>query len=212
MMVRSLRSPVGVQAVEFFQQAQIVGQAEPLLRIGIQVGQIAADQLRARSVAQHGHQRRIYVEQNAGRVAAADAVGSMGDQRAKVDLGAAQAFLGRAQRGVERANQSGHEHEQRQMYDGPAVVGGIVRPGQREIGADRQGEGGSDQARLPAAVPGADHDGDREHDQAALDHVGEQEGWNQGKNNAENGDAVSEDWGPSRSDVAFAKKGGASLA
>ena len=42
-------------------------------------------------------------------------------------------------------------------------------------------------------------------DQAALHHVGEQEGWNQGKNNAENRDAVSEDWGPSRSDTASAK-------
>ena len=43
--------------------------------------------------------------------------------------------------------------------------------------------------------------------QAAFDHVGEQECRNQGKNNAENGDAVSEDRGPSRRDVAFAKKG-----
>ena len=93
------------------------------------------------------------------------------------------------------------------MYDGPAVVGGTARPGEREIGADRQGKRGRDQARLPAAVPGADHDGDGEHDQAALDDVGEQEGWDQGKNNAEDGDAVSEDWGPSRSDVAVAKKG-----
>ena len=102
---------------------------------------------------------------------------------------------------------TGHEHEQREMYDGLAVVGGSVRPGQREIRADGQGERSSDQARLPAAIPGADHDGDREHHQAALDHVGEQEGRNQGKNNAEDGDAVSEDWGPSRRDVAVAKKG-----
>ena len=197
--------PVGVEAVEFLQGAQVVGQAEPLLRVGIQIGQIASDQFRARGVAQHGHQGRIHVQQDAGGVAAAHAVGSMGDQGAEVDFGAAQSFLGGAQRGVEGANQSGHEHEQRQMYDGAAVVGGIVRPGQREIRADGEGEGGGDQARLPAAVPGADHNGNREHDQAALDHVGEQEGRNQGKNNAENGDAVSEDWGPSRSDVAVAK-------
>ena len=199
--------PVGIEAVEFLQGAQVVGQAEPLLRIGIQVGQIASHQFRARGVAQHGHQRRIYVEQDAGGVAAAHAVGSMGDQGSKVDFGAAQSFLGGAQRGVKRTNQTGHEHEQRQMYDGAAVVGGIVRPGQREIRADGKGEGGSDQARLPTAVPGADHNGNREHHQAALHHVGEQEGRNQGKNNAENGDAVSEDWGPSRSDVAVAKKG-----
>ena len=47
-MVRSLAQPVGGHAMEFFQQAQVVGQAEPLLRIGIQVGQIAADQVRRR--------------------------------------------------------------------------------------------------------------------------------------------------------------------
>ena len=199
--------PVGVEAVEFLQGAQVVGQAEPLLRIGIQIGQIAAHQFRARGVSQHGHQRGIYVQQDAGGVAAAHAVGSMGDQGAEINFRAAQSFLGGAQRGVEEANQTGHEHKQRQMYDGPAVLGGSVRPGQREIRADRQGEGGGDQARLPTAVPGADHNGDREHDQAALDHVGKQECRNQGKNNAENGDAVSEDWGPSRSDVAVAKKG-----
>ena len=89
----------------------------------------------------------------------------------------------------------------------PAVVSVGVRPGQGEVGADRQGKGGRNQARLPAAIPGADHDGDREHYQAAFDDVGEQECRNQGKNNAEDGDAVSEDWGPSRSNVAVAKKG-----
>ena len=93
------------------------------------------------------------------------------------------------------------------MYDGPAVVGGAARSGKREVGAERQGKRSRDQARLPAAVPGTDHDGDGEDHQAAFDYVGEQESRNQGKNNAENGDAVSEDWGPSRSDVAVAKKG-----
>ena len=33
--------PVGGQALEFLQQAQVVGQAEPLLGVGIEVGQIA---------------------------------------------------------------------------------------------------------------------------------------------------------------------------
>ena len=150
-------------------------------------------------------QGRVHVEQNAAGVAAADAVGSMSDERAKVDFGAAQALLSRAQGGVEGANESGDEYEQGQMYDGAAVVGRIVRSGEGKVGAHGQGEGSRDQARLPAAVPGADHDGDREHDQAALDHVGEQECRNQGKNNAEDGDAVSEDWGPSRSDAASAK-------
>jgi hypothetical protein len=91
------------------------------------------------------------------------------------------------------------------MYDGAAVLGWSMRPSQREIRADGEGEGGSDQSRLPAAVPGADHNGNREHDQAALYHVGEQEGRDEGKNNAEDSDAVSEDWGPSRSDAAVAK-------
>src|SRR6478672_11880173 len=93
------------------------------------------------------------------------------------------------------------------MYDGPAVVGQIVCSGQGEVRADRQSKGSRDQPRLPAAVPGTDHDGNREDDQAALHYVGEQEGRNQGENNAQDGDAVSEDWGPSRSDVAVAKKG-----
>ena len=44
-----LAHPVGGQAVKFLQRAQVVGQAEPLLRIGIQVGQIAADEFRART-------------------------------------------------------------------------------------------------------------------------------------------------------------------
>jgi len=91
------------------------------------------------------------------------------------------------------------------MYDGPAVVRGTARPGEGKVSANGQGKGGCDQARLPSAVPGTDHDGNRKHDQAALHYVGEQESWNQGENNAENGDAVSEDWGPSRSDAAVAK-------
>ncbi len=131
----------------------------------------------------------------------------MGDQRAKVYFRAAESFLGRPQGGVEETDESSHEHEQRKMYDGPAVVGGAVGPGQGKIRADRERKRRRDQAGLPAAVPGADHDGHREHDQAALDYVGKQEGRNQGKNNAEDGDAVSEDWGPSRSDIAVAKKG-----
>src|ERR1700690_524129 len=129
----------------------------------------------------------------------------MRDQRAKIDFGAAQAFLGITQRGVEPAYEPGYEHKQREMYDGPAVVPNSMRPGEREIRADGQGKRGRNQARLPAAVPGADHDGDREHDQAAFAYVGKQEGWNQGKNDAEDGDAVSEDWGPSRSNAAVAK-------
>ena len=91
------------------------------------------------------------------------------------------------------------------MYDGPAVVRRRMRPGEREIRADSKGKRRRDQARLPAPVPGADHDGDREHDQTAFTYVGKQEGWDEGKNNAENRDAVSEDWGPSRSDAAVAK-------
>ena len=122
--------PVSWQTLKFLQQTQVVGQAEPLLRVGVEVGQIAADQIGAGTVAQHGDQRRIHVEQNAGRIAPAHAVGSMRDQRAKVDLGAAEAFLGITQRGVEPADESGYEDKQREMYDGPAVVGRTVRPGE----------------------------------------------------------------------------------
>ena len=58
--------PVGGQALEFLQQAQVIGQTKPLLGVGIEVRQIAADQVGAGTVAQHGDQRRIHVEQNAG--------------------------------------------------------------------------------------------------------------------------------------------------
>ncbi len=81
--------PVGRQALKFLQQAQVVGQAEPLLRVGIEISQIAANQVRSGSVTQHGNQGRVHVEENAGRIATAHAVRSVGDQRAKVDLGAA---------------------------------------------------------------------------------------------------------------------------
>src|SRR5712691_9221468 len=123
-----LAYPVGGQAIEFLQGPEVVRQAEPLLGIGIEVGEILADQLRTRLVAQHGDQGGIHVEQDTVRVAAADPVGSVGDQGAEVNLGAAQSFLGRAQRRVEEADQPGHEHEQSEMYDGFAVIGRSVRP------------------------------------------------------------------------------------
>ena len=65
--VRSATSqPVSGQALEFLQQTQVIGQTKPLLGVGVEVRQIAADQVGAGTVAQHGDQRRIHVEQNAG--------------------------------------------------------------------------------------------------------------------------------------------------
>ncbi len=97
--------------------------------------------------------------------------------------------------------------KQGEMYDGLVIVSESACPSEREVRADSQGKGRSHQARFPAAVPGADHDSDGKDHQAALHDVGKQQGRNEGKNNAENGDAVSEDGGPSRRNVAFAKKG-----
>src|SRR5882724_9996506 len=193
--------------MEFLQGAEIVGQAEPLLRIGVQIGQILADQLCAGFMAQHGDQGGIHIEQDAVGVAAADSVGRVGHQGTEVNLGAAQSSLRRAEGGVKETDQPGNKHEKSEMYDGLVVVGGGVRARHSEVGAYRQGERGSHQARLPAPVPGADHDGDGEDHQTAFHHIGEQQGWDEGENNAENGDAVSEDGSPSRGDVALAKKG-----
>ena len=53
--------PVSRQTLEFFQQTQVVGQDEPLLGIGIKVGQVAADKFSRGTVSQHGDQRRIDV-------------------------------------------------------------------------------------------------------------------------------------------------------
>src|SRR5205807_4090996 len=64
--------PVGGQSLEFFQGAKVVRQTEPLLEIGIQVRQIAAYQLRRGGVSQHTDEGWVYIEKNAGRVAAAE--------------------------------------------------------------------------------------------------------------------------------------------
>ena len=61
------------------------------------------------------------------------------------------------------------------MNDGSTIVQAL-RASANEIRANRDGKRGGDNARLPSAIPGADHDRDREHDQAALHYVGEQEG------------------------------------
>ena len=78
---------------------------------------------------------------------------------------------------------------------------------QGEVGADGEGERSRDQAGFPAAVPGADHDGDGEHHQPAFHDVGKHQGRDQSEGNTEDGDAVAEDGSPSRGNVARAEKG-----
>ena len=53
-----------------------------------------SDQVVMRFVAQKRDQRGIGAEQNSGGIAAANAVWSIGDQRAEVDFGAPQSLLG----------------------------------------------------------------------------------------------------------------------
>src|SRR5580692_10774109 len=93
------------------------------------------------------------------------------------------------------------------MYDGLAIFGWRSSRSQGEIGAHSEGKRGCHQARFPAAVPGADHNGDGEYDQPAFHHVGKHPGGYQGKSNTEDGDTVAEDGRPSRGNVTRAEKG-----
>src|SRR5580698_2120767 len=199
-----LADPIRKQTVKLPGGAEVVGDNEPLERVGMQGDQVASHQFIRRRIAEKGYQGGVGAEQDSGGVTTANAVGSVGDQRAEIDLRAAQAFLRGPKRGIEGTDQQRHENKQHEMYDGLAILRRGLSSGKREIGTDGEGERGCDQSRFPAAVPGADHDGDREHHQAAFYHIGKCQGGYEGERDTKDGDPVPKDGRTSWRDVAGA--------
>ena len=124
-------------------------------------------------VAEHGHHGGIGVMDDAEGIAAADTVGRVHDERAEVGFGAAEAVLRGTEGGIEPADQERHGEEECEMGDGFAILAWCLASGEGVVGADGQGEGGGGETGLPAAIPGTDHDGDGEDDEAAFGDVGE---------------------------------------
>ena len=102
--------------------AEEIGEVEPLVVIGVETEDVLTDDFAGRGVAEQFEEGRVGVENLAGRVAAADAVGGVRDQRAEVEFRAAQVLLGGAQGCVEPADQHGHKEEQRQADDRSAEL------------------------------------------------------------------------------------------
>src|SRR5262249_60467818 len=106
-----------------------------------------------------------------------------------------------------QADSSRQSTEDRQPNHGAPDLSWVLMSFQRVIRAHGYRERGSHEARLPAAVPGADHHGDRENGQAALGNIGKKQGRNQGERRAEHSDAVTQNWVLRRGNEARAKKG-----
>ena len=188
-----LALPFRGQAFEGLGGAEVVGEVEPFIVFGVEPEDVLANQFLGGGVAEQLDERGIGVENLAGRIAAANAVGGVGHKRSEVQLGAAQVLLGGTQSCVEPADQHGHEEEQREAKDGgPQLVWGVFAC-EREIGAYGQGEGGSDHTGLPATVPGADHDRHSEQREAALRNVRQQHRGNERQGCTEHGHSVPKD-------------------
>src|SRR5260370_2703182 len=140
-----------------------------------------------------GPQGGVCVMDDSKRVAAADTVGRVHHQRAKVALGAAQALMVSPEGGVEPANQQGHGEEQGEVRDGSAIFAWSQISGEGIVGADGESKRGGGESGLPSSVPGTDHHGDGEHDEAALGDIREKQGWNQRQDGAEESDSVAQD-------------------
>src|SRR5208282_4795546 len=83
--------PFRDQTVEMGSRAEIISEVEPALAVGIEATQVLACELGSGAVAEHVQQCGIGVQQFAGSVTAADAVGSVRDEGSEIELGAAQA-------------------------------------------------------------------------------------------------------------------------
>src|ERR1035438_3203406 len=93
------------------------------------------------------------------------------------------------------------------MREGAAVFGGSLIADERIVGADGEGKGGGGEAGLPASIPGANHDGDGEDDEAALREIREDQRWNQSQERAEEGDSIAQNGSAGRSDRERADEG-----
>src|ERR1700722_20519067 len=100
-------------------------------------------------IAEHGEHGRVGVKELTRGIAAANSVRSVSDERAEIQLGAAEALLRGAERSIKPADQERDKDEQRQADDGAAILRWRVFSGQREVGADGESERSCDQAGLP---------------------------------------------------------------
>src|ERR1700674_1744624 len=181
------------QVVEFLPGVKIIGGLKPLLGIGVQASQMSAGEIGGAVVTEHSHHCGVCVLEDAERVAAADAIRRVHHQRAKVALGAAEALLSSPEGGVEPADQQGHGEEQGEVRDGLAILAGSLSSGERIVGADGKRKRGGGESGLPSSVPGTDHHGDGEHDEAAFRDIGEKQGGNQRQDGAEESNSVAQD-------------------
>ena len=169
-----LALPFRGQSFERGRRAQKVGEIEPVVVVSVESEDVLPDQFVGGRVSEQVHECGIDVQNLACGIAAANAVGGVRDQRPEILFRMAEVFLRRAQSRVEPADQHGDEKEQRQADDGGAQLRRTVLPGEREIGADGEGESGGDYAGFPASVPGAYHDGHAEQGEAAFGHICQQ--------------------------------------
>src|SRR5258708_8705080 len=168
---------------------------------------MSAGEIGGAVISKHSHQRGVCVLEDPKRVAAADAIRRVHHQRAKVALGAAQALLRSPEGSVNPADQESHSKEQGEVGDRPAIFAWSQISGEGIIGAHGQSKRGGGQSRLPSSVPGADHHGDREHDEPALRDIGKKQGWNQRQDGAEESDSVAQDGSARRSSGQAADEG-----
>ena len=195
------------QVVEFLAGAKIIGGSKPLLGIGVEASQMSAHKIGGAGIAKHSHHRGVCVLQDSQGVAAADAVGRVHHQRAKIALGAAQTLLGSAEGGVEPADEQGHGEEQSEVGERLAILAWSLSGGERIVGADGERKRGGGKAGLPSPVPGTDHDGDREHDEAAFRDIGQEQGCDQRQDGAEESESVAQDRSACRSYFQAADEG-----
>src|SRR4029077_19373714 len=187
------------QVVEFLTGVKIIGGLKPLLGIGVQASQMSAGEIGGAVVTKHSHHRGVCVLEDSERVAAADTIRRVHHQRAKVALGPAEALLGSPESGVEPTDQQSHGEEKGEVRDGLAILAGSLSSSQRIVGADGKRKRGGGESGLPSSVPGTDHHGDGEHDEAALGDIGEKQGWNQRQDGAEESNSVAQDRSARRS-------------
>ena len=190
----ALALPFRGQAFEGRRGAEIVGEIEPLVGVGVETEDVLADQFVWGSQAEQFEEGGIGVENLARGVAAANAIGSVGDQRAEVRLGAAQALPAATRRAAlsQQISMATKKNSERRRMAVRSCSGRMLAD-EREVGAHGEGEGGGDDSGLPAAVPGADHDGDAEQGQAAFGDVGQQNRRDQRKRRAEHGHSIAQD-------------------
>src|SRR5262249_40779785 len=79
-----LAGPLRSKSFEILARAQLVGENKPQLTVRIQRAQISSDQVVRRFIAERTYQCRIGVYEVSTSVAAADAIGSIRDQRTEI--------------------------------------------------------------------------------------------------------------------------------